>query len=308
MENIFYGAVIVLRHEQFPAFLYSDRRYYSHPGCSDQQLVAAVTTENSDCYWLLKPANAIDPAAVRGDPIRPGDVVRLEHVPTKRNLHTHGDKPAPSTRSQKEVTCYGENGLGNNDDNWIVELPGGGTAWLTGQRVRLVNQSILAALHSHEITFINAGETFQEVTGHPDGHRDQNDYWNAFIRTSPPENALTKAHLWEWRDWTKDSLSIISSACSITGITLLWLHATIGNVPFKLAIPFGLAWAGTFVIFLLVIGSASISQRLFLARGLHIVWAVRVLSWLLSILLGWLVWIGIFKLVLVLMNWTTSLF
>lgn len=121
MDNISYGSVIVLRHEISPAFLFSNDHHYSHPGCSEQQIVAGLANETAECLWLVKPAHGIDPALLAGLPIRPGDIVRLEHISTRRNLHTHGDRPAPTNRDQLEVTCYGENGVGNADDTQANE-------------------------------------------------------------------------------------------------------------------------------------------------------------------------------------------
>lgn len=39
--------------------------------------------------------------------VRHGDLVRLEHIQTRRNLHAHRDK-APLTKKHYQVTGYGE--------------------------------------------------------------------------------------------------------------------------------------------------------------------------------------------------------
>lgn len=43
-------------------------------------------------------------------------MIRLEHMLTKRNLHSHREFDSPSSR-QQEVCAYGENGLGDPNDN-----------------------------------------------------------------------------------------------------------------------------------------------------------------------------------------------
>lgn len=78
MENIVYGAEIVMRHVESPGYLFSDDLHYSHPDCSDQQLVAATTYESSKSRWLVKGADGVDPAAIKGMAVRAGNVVRLE--------------------------------------------------------------------------------------------------------------------------------------------------------------------------------------------------------------------------------------
>lgn len=39
--------------------------------------------------------------------LKHGDMIRLEHVPTRRNLHSHRE-PAPMTKKHYQVTGYGE--------------------------------------------------------------------------------------------------------------------------------------------------------------------------------------------------------
>lgn len=39
--------------------------------------------------------------------VKHGDMIRLEHVPTRRNLHSHRE-PAPITKKHYQVTGYGE--------------------------------------------------------------------------------------------------------------------------------------------------------------------------------------------------------
>ena len=39
--------------------------------------------------------------------VRHGDLIRLEHLQTKRNIHSH-QEPAPISKKQYQVTGYGE--------------------------------------------------------------------------------------------------------------------------------------------------------------------------------------------------------
>jgi dolichyl-phosphate-mannose-protein mannosyltransferase len=52
--------------------------------------------------------------------IQNGDVVRLSHNATRRNLHSHAI-PAPMSVYQMEVSAYGNETMGDNKDHWIVE-------------------------------------------------------------------------------------------------------------------------------------------------------------------------------------------
>ena len=42
--------------------------------------------------------------------VRHGDLIRLEHITTRRNVHTHSEK-APLSKKQFQVTGYGEVGF-----------------------------------------------------------------------------------------------------------------------------------------------------------------------------------------------------
>ena len=54
-----------------------------------------------------------------GAPVRCGDSLRLEHVETKANLHSH--EISSPISGKYEVTGFGEDGEGDSGDNWIIE-------------------------------------------------------------------------------------------------------------------------------------------------------------------------------------------
>jgi dolichyl-phosphate-mannose--protein O-mannosyl transferase len=54
-----------------------------------------------------------------GLPVKCDDVIRLEHVNTAMNLHSH-NFPSFITDSQ-EASAFGNNGYGDNNDNWKLE-------------------------------------------------------------------------------------------------------------------------------------------------------------------------------------------
>lgn len=68
--------------------------------------------------WLVKEAARSDPCEI-GTPVKCGDSIRLEHVDTRKNLHSHLFK-APLSGNQ-EVSGFGdEHGNGDTGDNWQV--------------------------------------------------------------------------------------------------------------------------------------------------------------------------------------------
>lgn len=56
------------------------------------------------------------------EPIKCGDVIRLQHEQTGRNLHSHHFS-SPLSGNQ-EISAYGENGVGDSGDYWRVECSG----------------------------------------------------------------------------------------------------------------------------------------------------------------------------------------
>ena len=172
-----YGRTIKAVHRNTGRTLHSHPINYSHPNSSKQQQVTCFGGLDDNDWWRIKGAHGT-PAGHKADqPVLHGDVVRLEHVLTKRNLHSHGGFPSPIT-NQQEVTCFGTNGIGDGNDDWRVEVEDGGQ-WAYGKWVRLIHVNTSHALHSHEPythPTYTAGQ--QEVTGFPS--RDDNDLFYLF--------------------------------------------------------------------------------------------------------------------------------
>ena len=170
------GMVVKMRHQATGCALHSHRIPYSHPGTSGQQQVTCFAGGDDNDLWMLKGPHGQNTPQTYGQQIKHGDVVRLEHVATGRNLHSHGGISSPLT-GQQEVTAFGINGNGDFNDNWCVEVDGAGP-WTTDRAVRLIHVATGVALHSHagwSDPVFTTGQ--QEVTGF--AGRDSNDFWYA---------------------------------------------------------------------------------------------------------------------------------
>jgi endonuclease/exonuclease/phosphatase family metal-dependent hydrolase len=172
-----YGDVIKLRHGATGHILHSHGASYGHPGSSRQQQITAFAAADDNDYWLVKGPHGTPDDHRRGQPVRHGEVIRLEHVATRRNLHSHAGFPSPRT-GQQEVTGFGANGQGDGNDDWRIEVEDAG-AWEAGERVRLIHVNTNHALHSHAgLSHPQWTLGQQEVTGFP--QRDDNDWWRLF--------------------------------------------------------------------------------------------------------------------------------
>ncbi|KAI8590978.1 Dolichyl-phosphate-mannose-protein mannosyltransferase-domain-containing protein [Geranomyces variabilis] len=94
-----------------------------YPTGSEQQQVTCYHHKDSNNIWTITKAwgqeNTTDPGGV--DFVKDGDVLRLVHTSTGRNLHSHPVK-APVTTAQNEVSCYGNATVGDANDLWKVEI------------------------------------------------------------------------------------------------------------------------------------------------------------------------------------------
>ncbi|MEW5939459.1 MAG: MIR domain-containing protein [Chloroflexota bacterium] len=173
-----YGAVIKLIHEETSLCLHSHNYNYQHPGSSKQQQITAFGGSNEDDYWKIKGPHNFLESYKMGEFVQHGDIIRLEHTTSRKNLHSHGNIPSPIT-GQQEVTGFGKDGIGDINDNWRVDVEGGGT-WNEGTKVRLIHQQTNAALHSHRgHNLPDYGYDQQEVTCFRDRNKD--DWWRVAI-------------------------------------------------------------------------------------------------------------------------------
>ena len=152
------GAAIKLQHAESGYLLHSHEIAWGsgskQQSVTCQSEAAAVGDPNN--LWLVMEAHGA-PLCAAGAPVPCGARVRLQHVATRKHLHSHLID-APLTASASEVSGLGEAGAGGDEgDDWIVECPapseswfgggardgssGGSGAWERGARVRLRHAS-----------------------------------------------------------------------------------------------------------------------------------------------------------------------
>lgn len=85
---------------------------------SHLQIITAIREyDHYGSLFIIKEAHGKEPCET-GTPVNCGDVIRLEHSQTGKNLHSH-NFPSFITDSQ-EVCAFGENGTGDENDNWKI--------------------------------------------------------------------------------------------------------------------------------------------------------------------------------------------
>ncbi|KYK61730.1 putative dolichyl-phosphate-mannose--protein mannosyltransferase [Drechmeria coniospora] len=113
LKNMGYGGGLLHSHVQ------------TYPEGSHQQQVTCYHHKDANNDWFFIPIRT-DPPYIHesDDPPRflaDGTITRLIHTQTGRNLHSH-DIAAPVTKSDKEVSSYGNMTIGDDKDNWKIEV------------------------------------------------------------------------------------------------------------------------------------------------------------------------------------------
>ncbi|KIY49058.1 glycosyltransferase family 39 protein [Fistulina hepatica ATCC 64428] len=95
----------------------------TYPVGSNQQQVTCYHYKDDNNNWDLLPMWEEPPYNPNGELrfLKDGDVIRLSHSATTRNLHSH-PLPAPITKLNHEVAAYGNSTVGDHNDYWVVEV------------------------------------------------------------------------------------------------------------------------------------------------------------------------------------------
>ncbi|KFY39748.1 hypothetical protein V494_03866 [Pseudogymnoascus sp. VKM F-4513 (FW-928)] len=111
IKNMGYGGGLLHSHVQ------------TYPEGSGQQQITCYHHKDSNNEWFFYP-NRNEAAFDTEEPpkfVSHGDVLRLIHSQTGRNLHSH-DVSAPITKVDKEVSCYGNTTVGDDKDHFTIEV------------------------------------------------------------------------------------------------------------------------------------------------------------------------------------------
>lgn len=121
--DVAYGSVLTLKNNAFGGGLLHSH-VQTYPGGSKQQQVTCYHHKDMNNDWrIVKQFTGKQPDYDK-EPIefvKDGDVIRLQHVHTGRNLHSHMVE-APVTKGEFEVSGYGNSTLHDPNDIWVVEL------------------------------------------------------------------------------------------------------------------------------------------------------------------------------------------
>ncbi|KAL3511965.1 hypothetical protein ACH5RR_024682 [Cinchona calisaya] len=158
--QITYGSVMKLMHEKTKFRLHSHDVPYGS-GSGQQSVTGFPNVDDSNSYWIVRPVP--DSNAKQGDAIKGGTIIRLQHMRTRRWLHSH--LHASPISGNIEVSCFGSDGESDTGDFWRLEIEGSGKTWRQDQRVRLHHVDTGGYLHSHDKKYTRIAGGQQEVCG-----------------------------------------------------------------------------------------------------------------------------------------------
>ncbi|KAJ8674354.1 hypothetical protein QAD02_005616 [Eretmocerus hayati] len=178
-RQLAYGAKITLKnHRTGGGYLHSHWHLYPEGVGARQQQITTYSHKDDNNHWLVKKYDS-DEFSSEPELVRHGDLIRLEHVITRRNLHSHKEI-APVSKKHYQVTGYGENGTGDANDVWKVIINHG----KEGDIVETVTSKLKFVHYLHHCVLTCSGKTLpkwgynqQEVSCNPN-MRDKNALWN----------------------------------------------------------------------------------------------------------------------------------
>ncbi|KAI3504494.1 hypothetical protein L1887_26010 [Cichorium endivia] len=158
--EITYGSVIKLMHEKTKFRLHSHDVPYGS-GSGQQSVTGFPDVNDANSYWIVRPAP--ETSVKLGDNIKTGTIIRLQHLQTRKWLHSH--LHASPISGNLEVSCFGDDGNSDTGDYWRVEIEGSGKTWRQDQRMRLYHVDTSGYLHSHNKKYSRIAGGQQEVCG-----------------------------------------------------------------------------------------------------------------------------------------------
>lgn len=169
-KDVGVGSDVYLRHVGTSGgYLHSHTAVY-RTGSGQQQITLYPFRDENSAFTILPALQSNSSAPenpITFSPITHGSIVRLEHKPTRKRLHSHDVRPPMSEQDwMNEVSAYGSpEFVGDTNDNWrfeIVDQEGGNKT--EGKNVeaiktvfRLVHDATGCELFSHKVKLPNWG-------------------------------------------------------------------------------------------------------------------------------------------------------
>ncbi|KAJ3283856.1 hypothetical protein HK104_010186 [Borealophlyctis nickersoniae] len=175
LKDVAYGSKVYLRHHATNGgYLHSHKSTYP-TGSKQQQITLYPFRDENSAFIILPPLQYVNETMIvttvtEFQRVKHGDIVRLEHGPTGKRLHSHDHKaPVSDNDNHFEASGYGAPGFtGDTNDHWRVEIldykPEKPHLEAIYTKFRLIHQNQGCSLFSHAVKLPEWGFGQQEVT------------------------------------------------------------------------------------------------------------------------------------------------
>ena len=173
------GSAVKLTHASTKAKLHSHGIGYGS-GSGQQSVTGFPESNDPGGYWQV--FGTKDEPCERGEDIVDGRLIRLQHLQTRKWLHSHAAHRSPLTNNQ-EVSAHGDDENSDAGDEWKFEVADGnkgdkvGPIWKKDQKIRLQHRQTKAFLSCSNAKFQRPISGQSEVCG--TSRSDANSVWKA---------------------------------------------------------------------------------------------------------------------------------
>ncbi|CEP19426.1 hypothetical protein [Parasitella parasitica] len=148
-----FGNHVSLKHVTTNRFLSSKNGEHYESGSQQQKVFSSADLLGDDSTWIVIPP--IKSKEEPGYEVGFEDKIRLKHIPTRANLHSHEVKSPAS--DQQEVSCFGNDEESDENDVWEVlqfdeDDEQYDDFWRVGQPVIIRHVQTGKYLHSHDLS------------------------------------------------------------------------------------------------------------------------------------------------------------
>jgi dolichyl-phosphate-mannose-protein mannosyltransferase len=120
--EVAYGSKLTFKNYGYGGGLLHSHVQTYPVGSLQQQVTCYHYKDENNNFWIYPPWGD-KPLDLESELkfLQDGDVIRIVHVPTTRNIHSHA-VAAPVTKENYEVSAYGNLTVGDVHDHWVVEV------------------------------------------------------------------------------------------------------------------------------------------------------------------------------------------
>jgi len=182
------GSVVKLMNTAFKVRLHSHDIKYG-TGSGQQSVTGSELKEDTNSHWAVK--GIPKKPCQRGEPILCGSKIRLQHLQTERNLHSHLFSSPLS--GHQEISAFGENGEGDTGDIWEVHC--NGVAWRRDEAVKFHHPDTDAFLSASGNTYGRPISGQMEIVGL--SQSDSSSYWQTMEGVFVHPTEFSSGKNWE---------------------------------------------------------------------------------------------------------------